>query len=249
MCPAGPQQLAGTVIGHHPVPDRGRREGGSPWRGAARGTSGLGARDFRRAGGAAPRRCSHSGPAEPDAAPSGRPLHEAGPPSEQHRYPGPPRGVSYRRCEFSLRRGRSSRGERRSADGPSCRIGRRRLTPLPRPDAGQGSRTHDGEHMPTSNVSSGEFSREATQSASGIVELLDVMWEQARESTTTAPASTSQLRLMYLVDLDEGIRMRTLCKRLAAAPPPSAACATACKQSASCSGSRAPTADARWSCD
>ncbi|WP_405776252.1 MarR family winged helix-turn-helix transcriptional regulator [Streptomyces sp. NBC_00859] len=73
--------------------------------------------------------------------------------------------------------------------------------------------------MPTSNVSSGEFSREATQSASGIVELLDVMWEQARESTTTAPASTSQLRLMYLVDLDEGIRMRTLCKRLAAAPP------------------------------
>ncbi len=62
---------------------------------------------------------------------------------------------------------------------------------------------------------------EAIQSASSITELLDVMWEHARHSTadTTAPSSTSQLRLMYIVDSEDGIRMRTVCQRLASAPP------------------------------
>ncbi|MEU1470575.1 MarR family transcriptional regulator [Streptomyces sp. NPDC005761] len=62
---------------------------------------------------------------------------------------------------------------------------------------------------------------EATRSASTITELLDVMWEHARHSTndTTAPSSTSQLRLMYVVDREDGIRMRTVCQRLASAPP------------------------------
>ncbi|GAA4980610.1 MarR family transcriptional regulator [Kitasatospora paranensis] len=62
---------------------------------------------------------------------------------------------------------------------------------------------------------------EATRSASTITELLDVMWEHARHSTTgtTAPSSTSQLRLMYVVDRENGIRMRTVCQRLASAPP------------------------------
>ncbi|MBT2899237.1 MarR family transcriptional regulator [Streptomyces sp. McG3] len=44
------------------------------------------------------------------------------------------------------------------------------------------------------------------------------MWEHARH-TTTAPSSTSQLRLMYVVDREDGIRMRTVCQRLASAPP------------------------------
>jgi len=62
---------------------------------------------------------------------------------------------------------------------------------------------------------------EATHSASSITELLDVMWEHARHSTThtTAPSSTSQLRLMYVVDREDGIRMRTVCQLLASAPP------------------------------
>lgn len=62
---------------------------------------------------------------------------------------------------------------------------------------------------------------EATRSAGTITELLDVMWEHARHSTTdiTAPSSTSQLRLMYVVDREDGIRMRTVCQRLASAPP------------------------------
>ncbi|MEV6565688.1 MarR family winged helix-turn-helix transcriptional regulator [Streptomyces kronopolitis] len=62
---------------------------------------------------------------------------------------------------------------------------------------------------------------EATRSASSITELLDVMWEHARHSITetTAPSSTSQLRLMYVVDSKGGMRMRTVCQRLASAPP------------------------------
>lgn len=62
---------------------------------------------------------------------------------------------------------------------------------------------------------------EATQSASSITEFLDVMWEHARNSTAdaTAPGSASQLRLMYIVDREDGIRMRAVCHRLASAPP------------------------------
>ncbi|MFF1697568.1 MarR family winged helix-turn-helix transcriptional regulator [Streptomyces sp. NPDC058257] len=73
--------------------------------------------------------------------------------------------------------------------------------------------------MPVPESTSRSYSHEATRSAGEIVELLDVMWEHARESTAIAPASTSQLRLMYVVDRDEGIRMRSLCKRLATSPP------------------------------
>lgn len=73
--------------------------------------------------------------------------------------------------------------------------------------------------MSAPDFASGRFSREASRSAGSVVELLDVLWEQARESTVTTPASPSQLRLMYVVDRHEGIRMRTLCKRLAIAPP------------------------------
>ncbi|MEU0381033.1 MarR family winged helix-turn-helix transcriptional regulator [Streptomyces cyaneofuscatus] len=63
--------------------------------------------------------------------------------------------------------------------------------------------------------------QEATHSASSIVELLDVMWDHARNATQgmTAPGSTSQLRLMYVVDREDGIRMRTVCHRLASAAP------------------------------
>ncbi|MGW1614660.1 MarR family winged helix-turn-helix transcriptional regulator [Streptomyces sp. NPDC002285] len=62
---------------------------------------------------------------------------------------------------------------------------------------------------------------EATQSAGSITELLDVMWEHARNSTVdaTAPTSASQLRLMYVVDRQDGIRMRTVCHQLSSAPP------------------------------
>ncbi|MFH9749035.1 MarR family winged helix-turn-helix transcriptional regulator [Streptomyces anulatus] len=63
--------------------------------------------------------------------------------------------------------------------------------------------------------------QEATHSASSIIEHLDVMWDHARNATKgmTAPGSTSQLRLMYVVDREDGIRMRTVCQRLASGAP------------------------------
>ncbi|CAM5298173.1 MarR family transcriptional regulator [Streptomyces spiroverticillatus] len=62
---------------------------------------------------------------------------------------------------------------------------------------------------------------QAACSASTIAELLDVMWERAREATAgaTAPMSTSQLRLMYVVDRQDGFRMRAVCHQLASSPP------------------------------
>ncbi|MEU8841543.1 MarR family transcriptional regulator [Streptomyces roseus] len=75
--------------------------------------------------------------------------------------------------------------------------------------------------MNAPDAASGGIVHEATQSASSITELLDVMWEYARNSTAeaTVPGSASQLRLMYVVDRQDGIRMRTVCQQLASAPP------------------------------
>uniref|UniRef100_UPI001C25CBF3 MarR family winged helix-turn-helix transcriptional regulator n=1 Tax=Streptomyces buecherae TaxID=2763006 RepID=UPI001C25CBF3 len=62
---------------------------------------------------------------------------------------------------------------------------------------------------------------ETTDAVSGIAELLDVVWERARDATAhaSAPASVSQLRLMYVVDRQDGMRMRKLCQLLASSPP------------------------------
>ncbi|MFJ9112270.1 MarR family winged helix-turn-helix transcriptional regulator [Streptomyces sp. NPDC102283] len=75
--------------------------------------------------------------------------------------------------------------------------------------------------MTAPDAAAGGIRREATESASFIIEFLDVMWDHARNSTAgmTAPGSTSQLRLMYVVDREDGIRMRTVCERLASAAP------------------------------
>ena len=75
--------------------------------------------------------------------------------------------------------------------------------------------------MPAPDAIPSRICDEAAQSASGIAELLDVMWGRVQDSTAdaTAPASASQLRLMYVVERQDGIRMRAVCKLLAASPP------------------------------
>lgn len=64
-----------------------------------------------------------------------------------------------------------------------------------------------------------QLSRTAAHHAGDVVELLDVLWEQVRNDVAQVPVSTSQLRLMYIVDREDGIRMRTVGKLLGAAPP------------------------------
>ncbi|MFF3565369.1 MarR family winged helix-turn-helix transcriptional regulator [Streptomyces sp. NPDC002574] len=71
--------------------------------------------------------------------------------------------------------------------------------------------------MPAREAAPSRICCEASQSVSSITELLDVMWERSRGAT--APASTSQLRLMYVVDRQDGIRMRAVCDLLASSPP------------------------------
>ncbi|MET7988947.1 MULTISPECIES: MarR family transcriptional regulator [unclassified Streptomyces] len=64
-----------------------------------------------------------------------------------------------------------------------------------------------------------ESVRAATRRVQSIVELLDILWEQARGQTPPPYIPASQLRVMCIVDREDGIRMRDLTQLLGAAPP------------------------------
>ncbi|MFH8629220.1 MarR family winged helix-turn-helix transcriptional regulator [Streptomyces lydicus] len=59
---------------------------------------------------------------------------------------------------------------------------------------------------------------DAATAASELIELLEVLWDQGRDAVPTAPVSLSQLRVLYAVERDEGINLRTLSRLLDAAP-------------------------------
>ncbi|MFJ5637071.1 MarR family winged helix-turn-helix transcriptional regulator [Streptomyces goshikiensis] len=59
----------------------------------------------------------------------------------------------------------------------------------------------------------------AARQAGRIVELLDILWEQARNDIPSPYVPVSQLRVMYIVESEDRIRMRALTRLLAAAPP------------------------------
>ncbi|MCX4776156.1 MarR family winged helix-turn-helix transcriptional regulator [Streptomyces sp. NBC_01264] len=60
---------------------------------------------------------------------------------------------------------------------------------------------------------------DAARSVSDIAELLDVVYESARQAVPTSPVSTTQLRLMFLLDRRPGIRMSALAQLLGAGAP------------------------------
>lgn len=62
-------------------------------------------------------------------------------------------------------------------------------------------------------------SRDAAHAGSEFIELLEVMWEQGREAVPTGPVSPSQLRVLYALDHQDGINLRTLSEALGSAPP------------------------------
>ncbi|MFE2537806.1 MarR family winged helix-turn-helix transcriptional regulator [Streptomyces sp. NPDC059371] len=64
-----------------------------------------------------------------------------------------------------------------------------------------------------------ESVRAAARQVTGVAELLDVLWEQSRNTNPPPYIPVSQLRVMYIVDRENGIRMRALTKILGAAPP------------------------------
>ncbi|MEV5786637.1 MULTISPECIES: MarR family winged helix-turn-helix transcriptional regulator [unclassified Streptomyces] len=61
--------------------------------------------------------------------------------------------------------------------------------------------------------------RDAARQARCIAELFDVMWEQDRNEGPPPYISVSQLRVMNIVDREDGIRMRALTRLLGAARP------------------------------
>ncbi|MEU8887752.1 MarR family transcriptional regulator [Streptomyces sp. NPDC048442] len=59
----------------------------------------------------------------------------------------------------------------------------------------------------------------AAEVACDVIALLEVLWERGRDAVSPAPVSTSQLRVMHILERAEGINLRTLGDDLGAAPP------------------------------
>ncbi|MGW6212377.1 MarR family winged helix-turn-helix transcriptional regulator [Streptomyces sp. NPDC055109] len=62
-------------------------------------------------------------------------------------------------------------------------------------------------------------SRDAARQARSIAELFDVLWEQDRNEGPPPYIPASQLRVMNIVDREDGIRMRALTRLLGAGRP------------------------------
>ncbi|MGP4000163.1 MarR family winged helix-turn-helix transcriptional regulator [Streptomyces sp. 8N706] len=60
--------------------------------------------------------------------------------------------------------------------------------------------------------------RDAAHAAGEVIELLEVLWERGRDAASAGPVSSSQLRVLYILDRDEGINLRTLGEVLGSAP-------------------------------
>ncbi|ORT55649.1 MarR family transcriptional regulator [Streptomyces sp. CB03238] len=58
----------------------------------------------------------------------------------------------------------------------------------------------------------------AAQAAREVIELLEVLWNKGRDTTSAAPVSTSQLRVLYILERDQPINLRTLGEVLGSAP-------------------------------
>ncbi|MEU6977613.1 MULTISPECIES: MarR family transcriptional regulator [unclassified Streptomyces] len=61
--------------------------------------------------------------------------------------------------------------------------------------------------------------QQTTQAARELIELLEVLWERGRDMVSPTPVSASQLRVLYSLDREEGISLRTLGDLLGSAPP------------------------------
>ncbi|AZM51878.1 MarR family transcriptional regulator [Streptomyces sp. WAC 01529] len=58
----------------------------------------------------------------------------------------------------------------------------------------------------------------AAHAVRDVIELLEVLWNKGRDITTTAPVSSSQLRVLYVLHGAQGINLRTLGEVLGSAP-------------------------------
>ncbi|APE19845.1 MULTISPECIES: MarR family winged helix-turn-helix transcriptional regulator [Streptomyces] len=61
--------------------------------------------------------------------------------------------------------------------------------------------------------------QQTAEAARELIELLEVLWERGRDMVSSTPVSASQLRVLYSLDREEGISLRTLGDLLGSAPP------------------------------
>ncbi|MFJ8659565.1 MarR family winged helix-turn-helix transcriptional regulator [Streptomyces sp. NPDC093795] len=73
--------------------------------------------------------------------------------------------------------------------------------------------------MNTNPAESQREPQETTQAARELIELLEVLWERGRDMVSSTPVSASQLRVLYILDREEGINLRALGELLGSAPP------------------------------
>ncbi|MER7660871.1 MULTISPECIES: MarR family transcriptional regulator [unclassified Streptomyces] len=69
-----------------------------------------------------------------------------------------------------------------------------------------------------SETSSNDDRAAAVHAAREVIELLEVLWHKGRDATSTAPVSSSQLRVLYILDRDQPMNLRTLGEVLGSAP-------------------------------
>ncbi|MFJ9795770.1 MarR family winged helix-turn-helix transcriptional regulator [Streptomyces sp. NPDC101145] len=73
--------------------------------------------------------------------------------------------------------------------------------------------------MDANPTSSAHGSSEAAARAAGeVIELLEILWEHGREMVSPAPVSATQLRVLYALEREDGINLRTLSELLGSAP-------------------------------
>ncbi|MFE5947139.1 MarR family winged helix-turn-helix transcriptional regulator [Streptomyces sp. NPDC056480] len=73
--------------------------------------------------------------------------------------------------------------------------------------------------MNTNPAPSAREPEQAAEAARELIELLEVLWERGRDMVSATPVSASQLRVLYSLDREEGISLRTLGDLLGSAPP------------------------------
>ncbi|MEU0373154.1 MarR family transcriptional regulator [Streptomyces sp. NPDC006283] len=73
--------------------------------------------------------------------------------------------------------------------------------------------------MDAKPAASHERQKETARAARELIELLEVLWERGRDMVSSTPVSASQLRVLYSLDREEGINLRTLGEVLGSTPP------------------------------
>ncbi|OEJ97654.1 MarR family winged helix-turn-helix transcriptional regulator [Streptomyces thermolilacinus] len=72
--------------------------------------------------------------------------------------------------------------------------------------------------MDANPTSSADGSSDAARTAGEVIELLEMLWEHGREMVSPAPVSATQLRVLYALEREDGINLRTLSELLGSAP-------------------------------